>query len=142
MPLTAFQREILSLLAQNRNPDNFEAGGIVLNRETDSPRFSKDIDFFHDVEISIAQSAKADVALLQAKGFQVEWTAQERSYYQGVVRRENDILRLEWAYDSAFRFFPIEKDPLTGFQLNYWDAATNKLLALAGRAEPGILSMS
>lgn len=31
MPLTAFQREILSLLAQNRNPDNFEAGGIVLN---------------------------------------------------------------------------------------------------------------
>lgn len=32
MPLTEFQRNILLLLAKNRNPDSYIAGGIVLNQ--------------------------------------------------------------------------------------------------------------
>jgi hypothetical protein len=39
-------------------------------------------------------------------------------------------------FDSAFRFFPVERDELTGWRLNVYDAATNKLLALMGRGEP------
>lgn len=35
----------------------------------------------------------------------------------------------------AFRFFPVEPDPEVGWCLNFWDAATNKILALAGRSE-------
>ena len=43
---------------------------------------------------------------------------------------------LEWVFDSAFRFFPVEADPELGYRLHHFDAATNKILALASRAEP------
>ena len=45
-------------------------------------------------------------------------------------------LLIEWVFDSAFRFFPAERDELAGWRLNLHDAATNKLLALMGRGEP------
>lgn len=44
-------------------------------------------------------------------------------------------LKMEWAYDSAFRFFPVQTDDLCGYRLHDADAATNKVLALAGRSE-------
>ena len=44
-------------------------------------------------------------------------------------------LKIEWAQNSAFRFFPRQKDDLCGYRLHDADAATNKLLALAGRSE-------
>ena len=44
-------------------------------------------------------------------------------------------LRLEWAQDSAFRFFPVLEDERCGYRLHDADAAVNKLLALAGRDE-------
>ena len=40
---------------------------------------------------------------------------------------------MDWGVESAFRFFPIEPDPLMGYRLNFWDAGVNKVLALAGR---------
>ena len=42
---------------------------------------------------------------------------------------------MEWVFDSAFRFFPVQPDPEMGYVLDFWDAATNKVLALAGRGE-------
>ena len=39
-------------------------------------------------------------------------------------------------FDSAFRFFPVERDELAGWRLNIYDAGTNKVLALMGRGEP------
>ena len=41
--------------------------------------------------------------------------------------------KIEWVQDSAFRFFPVERDVELGWRLNFWDAATNKVLALVGR---------
>ena len=41
----------------------------------------------------------------------------------------------KWAYDSAFRFFPVQADTELGFVLHPLDGATNKVLALAGRGE-------
>jgi hypothetical protein len=35
--------------------------------------------------------------------------------------------------DSAFRFFPVEPDVQLGWRLNFWDAATNKVLAFCSR---------
>ncbi len=37
---------------------------------------------------------------------------------------------------TAFRFYPVEPDEELGWRLHFADAATNKLLALSGRAEP------
>ena len=45
------------------------------------------------------------------------------------------IRHIDWAADSAFRFFPIERDPLLGWRLHLFDAATNKALTLAARTE-------
>jgi hypothetical protein len=50
-----------------------------------------------------------------------------------LVRRGDQVTKVEWVWDSAFRFFPIEPDPELGWRLNFWDAATNKTLALVGR---------
>ena len=46
-----------------------------------------------------------------------------------------EVLAIDWAADSAFRFFPIVQDPLLGWRLHHFDAATNKALTLAARTE-------
>jgi len=51
------------------------------------------------------------------------------------VSRGGDQLQLDWATDSAFRFFPAQPDPDFGYCLHPADLATNKVLALAGRTE-------
>jgi hypothetical protein len=52
-----------------------------------------------------------------------------------MIARDGRMTKLEWVFDSAFRFFPVEPDAEVGYVLNFWDAATNKVLALAGRGE-------
>ena len=42
---------------------------------------------------------------------------------------------LEWARDSAFRFFPLQEHAELGLTLHPFDLATNKVLALVGRLE-------
>lgn len=135
MPLTEFQREILRFLARNRNPDSYIAGGIVLNQGRETPRFSKDIDVFHDVEAMVAASASADASALKAAGMKVEWAIQEPAYFRAEVSRESQSVKMEWVRDSAYRFFPTEPDPDLGYRLNVWDAAVNKVLTLISRTE-------
>jgi hypothetical protein len=48
---------------------------------------------------------------------------------------DGDLVDVDWAADSAFRFFPIERDPVLGWRLQLFDAATNKSLTLAARTE-------
>jgi hypothetical protein len=136
MPLTAFQSETLRLLAGRRSPESFVAGGTVLNAEPDTPRYSKDLDIFHEVETSVATSAETDTDTLREAGYQVEWLLRQPGFQRAAVARAGNRLLIEWVFDSAFRFFPVERDELTGWRLNLFDAATNKLLALMGRGEP------
>jgi hypothetical protein len=44
------------------------------------------------------------------------------------------LLEIDWAADSAFRFFPIQQDPDMGWRLHLFDMATNKALALSARS--------
>jgi hypothetical protein len=136
MPLTAFQSETLRLLANRRSPESFVAGAMVLNAGSDSPRYSKDVDIFHDVEESVGTNAEADAALLRQSGYQIEWLLRQPVFQRAEVVRGGNRLLIEWVFDSAFRFFPVERDDLTGWRLNLYDAATNKILALMGRGEP------
>jgi hypothetical protein len=46
-----------------------------------------------------------------------------------------DQARLEWARDSTFRFFPLERHEEFGLTLHPFDLATNEVLALVGRLE-------
>ena len=135
MPLTAFQSETLRLLAAHRSPESFLAGGTVLNAGVDSPRYSKDLDIFHDVEASVVTSAETDAATLRQAGYGVEWLLRQPLFQRAEVVRNGRRLLVEWLFDSAFRFFPVEPDDLAGWRLNLHDAATNKLLALMGRGD-------
>jgi hypothetical protein len=135
MPLTTFQRAVARLLAAHRNPESHLAGGAVINRADSSFRYSSDLDIFHDAAESVAVCAQADAQTLQAAGYLVEWTLRQEGFFRAEVSRGADRLRLDWAHDSAFRFFPVEPDEDFGYCLHPADLAINKVLALAGRSE-------
>ena len=72
MPLSAFQKEVLAVLAANRSEESHFAGGIVLNAPDNSPRFSRDFDIFHEVAKEVVRASDHDVVSLRAAGFAVE----------------------------------------------------------------------
>lgn len=134
MPLSSLQRDILRTLAAHRNPESYVAGSTPLHR--DGPRFSGDIDIFHDREERVALAAAEDAAALEAAGFTIEWLRREPGLYAALVARNGETTKLEWARDSDFRFYPAKPDALFGYSLDLVDIATNKALAAAGRQAP------
>ncbi len=135
MPISDIQTDVLRQIASNRSPESYLAGATVLHRAEDTPRFSQDLDFFHDIEDRVAQSAETDGATLLEAGYDLTWLMRTQTFYRAVVTVGENQLKLEWAQDSAFRFFPVQEDERCGYRLHDADAATNKLLALAGRDE-------
>jgi len=142
MPLTPLQRDVLAVLAANRSEESHFAGGVLLHASDDSPRFSRDFDIFHDLATEVVRASELDVARLRTAGFDVdtisragEWQ-RETTFRRAVVRGAGGaVVEIDWAADSAFRFFPIERDALLGWRLHPFDAATNKALTLAARTE-------
>jgi len=134
MPLNDLQKEILPLIANNRCLESYLAGGSLLNRSEDSPRFSRDLDIFHESLKAVEEAAKKDETCLVRHGFSVQWLLQKPGFHQAIVTsKQGDAIKMEWAQESNFRFFPLDQDPLFGFRLHDADLATNKILALAGR---------
>ena len=127
------QREILLALAAHRDPESYVAGASVINR--DGPRYSADVDIFHDREERVAAAADSDAALLASGGFTVRWLRREPGFHAAVVGRGGEETLLEWGRDSAL-FFSTVKDFLFGYRLHMFDLATNKALAAGGRREP------
>jgi hypothetical protein len=131
MPLTNFQSRILRLLAVHRNPESYLAGSTPLNR--DRPRFSEDIDIFHDREERVAQAAEEDAETLRNEGMEIEWMRREPAIFTAAVQEGQETTHLEWVADSDWRFFPVIKDEFFGYMLHPIDLATNKVMAAAGR---------
>ncbi|MDR3455800.1 MAG: hypothetical protein P4N60_00020 [Verrucomicrobiae bacterium] len=135
MPLGDFEKGLLRLLAANRNPESYIAGATVFLRREDSHRQSQDIDVFHDTVNSLKKAAAQDAAVLQAHGYTLAWVENQESLQRATISQGGQATKMDWAYDSAFRFFPVQPDPDFGFVLHPLDGATNKVLALAGRGE-------
>jgi len=134
VPLSDLQSRLLRLLATHRNPESYVAGASPLTRV--GPRFSADIDIFHDREEAVAATALADAAVIEQAGFRVEWLRQLPAIYVALIHKSDAATHLEWLADSDFRFFPVVPDELFGYVLHLADIATNKALAAAGRREP------
>jgi len=117
MALSVFQRDVCRLLAAARR----ESGESY-------------IDVFHDSAEAVARSWDRDRETLDRAGYAVR-TVRERPGYEAVVSRQAQDLVVEWARDSAFRFFPLVEDDDLGLTLHPFDLATNKVLALVGRLE-------
>lgn len=134
MSVTPFQATVLRLLAPNRSPESFVAGGIALQAHQET-RWSADVDVFHDAEASVIRCSERDLATLNAAGYEVVRELWTPSYRRAWISKGKEGVKLEWCHDAAWRFFPIETDPLLGWRLHWFDAITNKALAMGSRAE-------
>lgn len=136
MPLTPFQAKISSLLAVNRKPDSYLAGGAALHFLPNSKRYSNDLDFFHDSEERVAEAFAADRALLEKNGIKVAVQIAQPGYVRALVSIAQESTKIDWAHDSAWRFMPPVRLAGAGFVLHPIDLAVSKILTLAGRDEP------
>jgi hypothetical protein len=102
VPLSRFQSEVLRTLAAQRSPDSYIAGGVAINRT--GPRFSGDIDIFHDSEDRLEAAAQADAAALTATGYTITWERIRSGRREATVSRQGERMQLEWATDAVFRF--------------------------------------
>jgi hypothetical protein len=134
VPITKLQSDILRLIAAKRDPESFVAGGVPINRS--APRYSSDLDIFHDRQERVAEAALADVAILKDAGYEVAWLRQQPATYSASVRGGSEETKLEWVADSDYRFFPVVKDDQFGYVLHIVDLAVNKVMAAASRREP------
>jgi hypothetical protein len=137
MALTAFQRDVCRTLAETRLRlgESYVAGGSALNELLAAPRASRDVDLFHDTDAALAASWDADQQSLSNAGFAITVVRERPTFIEAEVRRGTDVLVVQWARDSAYRFFPLLEHPDLGLTLHPFDLATNKVLALIGRVE-------
>jgi hypothetical protein len=134
VPLSKIQIDVLHLLASHRDPESYVAGSTPLN--LDAPRYSADIDIFHDREDRVARAAQADAAILEEHGYTLQWERRDPAIYTVLAEGAAEATKLEWVVDSDFRFFPTIADQTFGYALHPVDLATNKAAAAYGRREP------
>ena len=134
VPLSKIQTEVLRLLASHRDPESYVGGSTPLTRGM--PRYSADIDIFHDREERVAQAAQEDSAFLEEHGYTLKWLRRDPLIYTVLVGRGGETTKMEWVADSDFRFFPTIKDETFGYILHPVDLAVNKVSAAYGRREP------
>jgi hypothetical protein len=137
MSLTNYQRCVCRLLAAERiaQGERYVAGGAALNELLKSSRLSHDVDLFHDTRESVLASWETDRKDLEKAGYSVRPLREFPTFVEAEVTRGPEGVILQWVQDSAFRFFPLIEHPDFGLSLHPFDLATNKTLALIGRAE-------
>ena len=137
MALTAFQRSICRLIAESRlaSGESCIGGEAALNELLTAPRVSRDIDLFHDSDTALDASYQSDKQLLEHEGYSVTPVRERPAFVEAEVRRNDDVVLLQWVRDSTYRFFPLVEHPDFGLTLHPFDLATNKVLALVGRLE-------
>lgn len=136
MPLTSYQAEVARLLAAQRTPDSYLAGGAALHLSPNSLRYSNDLDYFNDSAARVGAAFDTDRAVLDCAGHTVDVLIERPGFVRAIVRRSQDSTKVEWVFDTAFRFLPVVESAEAGFVLHPIDLAINKLLALVGRSEP------
>ncbi len=134
MPLTDLQKRVLEAVADNRDPENYVAGGTVLNVDTD--RYSDDIDLFPDRKDGLDRVAGWDERSLLQAGFFVKWERRNDACRRAMVGTDQASTRMDWSSDSDCRFFPTEKDEVFGYRSHPADRATDKIVAAVDRLEP------
>lgn len=136
MPLTPLQSSILAVIATNRTPESYLAGGTALHFEPNSVRYSRDLDIFHDALEAVAKAFETDLRALESAGFTVSVEISQPGFIRALVGKDKETTQIDWARDSAWRFMPTVRHEKGGYVLHDVDLATNKILALAGRREP------
>lgn len=74
-------------------------------------------------------------ARLEAAGYVIRVFRERPGLVEAEIRRGEDAVRMEWARDSAYRFFPLVAHGDLGLTLHPFELATAKVRALVGRVE-------
>ena len=137
MSLSPFQRGVCRFLAAHRQQSgaSYVAGGVALNEALGGSRLSRDVDVFHDTLEALDATWRTDREVLQQNGYNLEVRRERPGFVEAIVQRGGESVEMQWARDSAFRFFPLQPHPDFGLTLHPFDLATNKVLALVGRVE-------
>ena len=85
---------------------------------------------------ALFESWRIDRATLEELGYTVAPRRELKTFIEAEVAKDGERTEIQWGTDSAFRFFPLIEDDVTGFTLHPLDLAANKLSALVGRTEP------
>lgn len=135
MALTSIQRDVLRLLSENRRlvDGGYVAGGMALNNIAEAPRESRDMDVFYDRADSLKESFLLDCQTLCAAGYEISVIRREYNFVEVKLDKDGQSMKAQWCVDSAYRFFPLQANDVSGYTMHPLDLATNKLLALVGR---------
>lgn len=135
--LTPLQKKILNLFVTMPDKDAFYlTGGTALSEFFLKHRKSHDLDFFTNTEELITPFSQKLEACLKSEHYSVERLRGFHSFVELSVSDSEDATIIHFALDSPFRFEqPFESEEVPGLKIDSLiDIATNKLLALFGRA--------
>jgi predicted nucleotidyltransferase component of viral defense system len=136
--LTNLQKKILLRFSELPDREAFYlTGGTALSAFFLKHRRSHDLDFFTNVENLILPFSQKLGASLKEERFVVERLRGFHSFVELSVSSDDDSTVIHFALDSPFRFEqPSYFEEFPGIKVDSLiDIATNKLLALFGRAE-------
>lgn len=136
--LTDLQRKILFQFSGLPDQEAFYlTGGTALSAIFLKHRRSHDLDFFTPIEELIQPHSQKLEESLVKEGLKVDRLRAFQSFTELSVSSENDFTMVHFALDSPFRFEePSKVDEIFGVKVDSLiDIATNKVLALFGRAE-------
>jgi hypothetical protein len=86
--LTDYQADVARLLAPNRTPDSYLAGGAALHLEPNTKRYSNDLDYFNDSEERVASAFAEDRAVLEQAGYEVDVQLAQPGFVLALVGRD------------------------------------------------------
>lgn len=131
------QESVLRRFGQvSGNGDFYLTGGTALSYFYLKHRQSNDLDFFSATEELIDPFSRRLEEALSSAGMAVERKRGFRSFIELVVREGREQTMIHLALDAPFRFEPVKTfSEYPSLKVdNLTDIATNKLLALFGRA--------
>jgi len=135
--LTNLQKKIIRLFSELPDQEAFYlTGGTALATFFLKHRRSNDLDFFTNTEELIVPFSQKLGASLRKEGLKVERLRGLQSFVELSVGSDSDSSVIHFALDSPFRFEqPSSSEEIPGIKIDSLvDIATNKLLALFGRA--------
>lgn len=135
--INAVQEKILKSFGEVKDSDQFYlTGGTALAYFYLKHRQSNDLDFFTSIEEVIDPFSYQLEKYLLAEGFECQRQRAFNSFVELIVTFKKETTLIHLALDAAFRFEPTKESsefPQVKID-NLTDIASNKLLALFGRA--------
>ena len=135
--ISPIQDTVLKTFAQAVDSEHFYlTGGTALAYFYMKHRQSNDLDFFTAIEQLVDPFSRHLTAVLEKQGMKVERQRGTHSFIELGLAWHDQRTLIDLAQDAAFRFEPTREFPdYAGLKVdNLRDIASNKLLALYGRA--------